>query len=107
MCCRQSTIYSNEVLTFQLAAKQQFINTHHQLLREMYDSLLASLPHKLQCSILLSSERGSSSWLTSLPLVDQGFALHKGAFCNALCLPYGSSKDCTQRKTYLIMKALI
>ena len=54
----------------------------------MYDSLLAGLPHKLKCSILLSSEKGSSSWLTSLPLVDQGFALHKGAFCDALCLCY-------------------
>ena len=42
-----SPIYSNELLTSQFAAKQQVINTHHQLLRDMCESLLASLPHKL------------------------------------------------------------
>ena len=86
---QQSPIYSNEVLTFQFAAKQQVIHTHHQLLKDMYDSLLAGLPHKLQRSILLSSEKGSSSWLTFLPLADQGFVPHKGAFRDALCLRYG------------------
>ena len=44
---QQSPIYSNEVLTSQFAAKQQIINTHHQLLRDMCESLLAGLPHKL------------------------------------------------------------
>ena len=86
---QQSHIYSNEVLTSQFAAKRQVITTNHQLLRDMYDSLLAGPPHKLQRSIMLSSEKGSSSWLTALPLVDQGFALHKGAFRDALCLCYG------------------
>ena len=86
---QQSHIYSNEVLTSQFAAKRQVITTNHQLLRDLYDSLLAGLPHKLQRSIMLSSEKGSSSWLTALPLVDQGFALHKGAFRDALCLRYG------------------
>ena len=86
---QQSPIYSNEVLTSQFAAKQQVIHTHRQLLKDMYDSLLAGLLHKLQRSILLSSEKGSSSWLTSLRLADQGFVLHKGAFRDALCLCYG------------------
>ena len=35
---------------------------------------------------MLSNEKG---WLTSLPLADQGFPLHKGAFRDALCLCYG------------------
>ena len=39
--------------------------------------------------MLLSSEKGSFSWLTILPLSDQGYALHKGAFRDALCLRYG------------------
>ena len=55
----------------------------------MYDSLLSNLPLKLQRSILLAYEKGSSSWLIALPLVDQGYALHKGAFHDALCLCYG------------------
>ena len=44
---QQSPIYSNKVLTSQFAAKQQVINTHHQLLRDMCESLLAGLPYKL------------------------------------------------------------
>ena len=57
--------------------------------------LLVSLSPKLQRSILLSCEKGSSSWLTALPLADQSglclicYALHKGAFRDALCLRYG------------------
>ena len=32
---------------------------------------------------------GFMSWLSVLPIEDHGFALHKGAFCDALCLHYG------------------
>ena len=37
----------------------------------------------------LASEKGASSWLTSLPIDEYGFALHKGAFHDALALRYG------------------
>ena len=86
---QQNPIYSAAVLGFQFAAKRLAIATHNQFLTDMHDSLLISLPPKLQLSILLSCEKGSSSWLTAQPLVDQGFALHKGAFRDALCLRYG------------------
>ena len=36
-----------------------------------------------------SSEKGTSSWLSTLPIEEHGFALHKGAFRDALCLQYG------------------
>ena len=36
-----------------------------------------------------SKENGASSWLSSLPIAEHGFALHKGAFRDALCLRYG------------------
>ena len=36
----------------------------------------------------LAQERGASSWLTSLPIEEFGFALHKGAFQDALALHY-------------------
>ena len=85
----QQTIYSVAVLGFQFAAKRLAITTHNQFLTDMHDSLLISLPPKLQRSILLACEKGSSSWLTALPIVDQSFALHKGAFRDALCLRYG------------------
>ena len=37
----------------------------------------------------LQCEKGSSSWLTVLPLQDQGFNLNKGEFRDALSLRYG------------------
>ena len=37
----------------------------------------------------LLCKKGSSSWLTVLPLQDQGFNLSKGEFCDALSLRYG------------------
>ena len=37
----------------------------------------------------LASESGASSWLTSLPLTEFGFTLHKGVFWDALALRYG------------------
>ena len=37
----------------------------------------------------LAKEKGSSTWLTVLPLAGHGFALHKGAFHDALALRYG------------------
>ena len=36
-----------------------------------------------------ATEKGASSWLSTLPVSEHGFALHKGAFRDALCLRYG------------------
>ena len=47
------------------------------------------LPIHLQRSLELSQEKGASTWLTSLPIEDHGFALHKAAFKDALSLRYG------------------
>ena len=37
----------------------------------------------------LASEKGASSWLTTLPIEEFGFCLYKGAFADALSLHYG------------------
>ena len=47
------------------------------------------LSQSLQRAMDLNSETGSSSWLTVLPLQDQGFHLHKQEFWDALHLRYG------------------
>ena len=47
--------------------------------------LLDNLRHVVQLSI----EKGASSWLSMLHIEEHGFALHKGAFRDALCLQYG------------------
>ena len=46
------------------------------------------LSPSLKRSMELASEKGASSWLTALPITEHGFALHKGAFRDALCLRY-------------------
>ena len=47
------------------------------------------LPVSLRRAVDLAKEKGSSTWLTALPLVEHGFVLHKGAFHDALALRYG------------------
>ena len=41
--------------------------------------------------VTLAQEKGSSIWLTTLPVSDHGFLLHKGEFRDALSLRYGWS----------------
>ena len=48
-------------------------------------------PAALLHSAELATEEGASSWLTAIPLDWYGFTLHKGAYCDALCLRYGWS----------------
>ena len=43
----------------------------------------------MKYSVDLAQEKGASTWLTSLPLEEFGFSLHKGAFRDALALRYG------------------
>ena len=55
---------------------------------EVASNLQSQLPASLQRSMELSQEKGASTWLTSLPIEDHGFALHKSAFRDALSLRY-------------------
>ena len=50
--------------------------------------LKSSLCPNLQRAMHLSQEKGTSNWLTVLPIEEFGFSLHKGAFRNALALRY-------------------
>ena len=40
-------------------------------------------------AVELASEKGASTWLTTLPIRAHGFSLHKQAFRDALCIRYG------------------
>ena len=42
------------------------------------------LPANLQQILTLSSEKRALSWLSVLPIEEHGFALQKGAICDAL-----------------------
>lgn len=47
------------------------------------------LPQHLKRAILLSKEKGASSWLTVIPVEEHGYYLHKSAFRDSICLRYG------------------
>ena len=68
------------------ASLRQQENQHHVLLSAQ---VRESLPATKQRVNDLLGEKGSSSWLTVLPLKDQGFNLNKGEFRDALSLRYG------------------
>jgi len=59
------------------------------IIKEEANVLRGRLPRKMKKAMELASERGASAWLTTLPLVEEGFNLHKQAFRDALCLRYG------------------
>ena len=69
------------------------------------------LPDNMQKVMILSTEKGSSNWLSTLPIAEQGFVLHKGAFRDALCLRYrwhlpNMPIQCTCGKQFSVEHAL-
>ena len=44
------------------------------------------LSNNMQRIMNLSTEKGGSSWLSTLTIADQGFTLRKSAFCDALAM---------------------
>ena len=50
--------------------------------------LKTRLPQHFQRTAALANEKGAYSWVTALPFAAHGFALHKSAFRDALCLRY-------------------
>ena len=63
--------------------------------REMTEArarnIISHLNPQQQRLMELAMEKGSSSWLTVLPLKEHGFHLHKGEFRDAISLRYGWS----------------
>ena len=56
---------------------------------ESSTSLSSVLPAPLKRVVDIAKEKGASSWLSTLPIAEHGFNLHKGDFRDALCLRYG------------------
>ena len=67
--------------------------THEKNTRyiEKQKLLKMALPPKTSRQVDLASEKGSSSWLTTLPLEEYGFTLNKREFQDAISLRYGFS----------------
>ena len=75
-------------LNEQLALKQGIHRKNHRRSEESAASLHPLLSIELQHARELACLKGASSWLTVLPLDEHGFSLHKGDFCDAVCLCY-------------------
>jgi hypothetical protein len=53
------------------------------------DEIFKKLPVERQRLMELAQEKGASSWLSTLPLVECGFSLNKSTFRDALCFRFG------------------
>ena len=84
-------------------------NVHLKTIKE---DLIAVLPPSRARFVELACEKGSSSWITTLPLEEYGFALNKQEFQDAISLRYGYSisgiaKKCICGQTNTIDHCLI
>ncbi len=80
----QQPVYPWETLEAQMLAKK---TVHKQRLEDSKSSAAntkSALSDSLKHTVDLAQEKGASTWLTSLPLGEFGFSLHKGAFRDAL-----------------------
>ena len=85
----QSHDYSIVDRAEQIEIKQQVSTNGKAQLKQAASDLKNDLPVEMQRSMAISSEKGSSNWLSSLPISEFGFTFHKGAFRDAVCLRYG------------------
>ena len=96
-----------EIKKAKLSAKSEKLQIHKQTLEQ----IKADLPNEQKLLIDLNSENGASSWLTALPIKEQGFFLDKQSFTDALLLRYNFSlprlpMNCVCGSSYDIEHAL-
>ena len=87
----QSQEYGYEVIADQLQSKGTIRNENKETSSKEADDLYSHLPVQQQKAVELAKEKGASTWLTTLPLKEHGFSLHKAAFHDAMALRYGWS----------------
>ena len=87
----QDPDYSYKVIAKQLETKAQISREGRERSSSDFNDIYNKLPVPLQRALNLATEKGSSTWLTALPLMEYSFTLHKGAFHDALALRYGWS----------------
>ena len=85
----QDDEYSYSLIRDQMQAKSEVRQENRQRDQDEAERIHAQLPDRLQRAVTLVKEKGASTWLTTLPLTEHGFTLHKSAFHDALALRYG------------------
>ena len=89
----QDEDYGYDIISKQLESKAFVRQQNKKKSSKDACDLTDHLPENLWRSVNLAGEKGSSTWLTVMPLTEHGFALHKGAFHDALALRYGWTPD--------------
>ena len=84
----QHTDHSYECVGDQVEAKLTIRQLRRQRDVQAAEDLKPTLSNSRRRALELASERGVSNWLTSLPIKEFGFCLHKGTFTDALALRY-------------------
>ena len=69
--------------------KKDITSAKDNYFRSRKIEIVTQLPTTTARLVELACEKGSSSWLTTLPLEDYGFSLNKQEFQDALALRYG------------------
>ena len=87
----QSQEYPHEAKSEQIRAKITACNIRRQQEATVAEDLKVRMRNRNRRAMTVCVEKGASSWLSTLPIADHGFALHKGAFRAALFLQYGWS----------------
>ena len=70
--------------------KAEVRRSNSNLQKQREEMIVSSLSERAQKSVEQASEKGASSWLSILPLEDQGFTLNKGEFRDALAIRYNT-----------------
>ena len=86
---QQSSTLPHSVLDQQQSIFRDLLKHKQQALTDAARSICHQSPSDLQYIIDCLQQKGAPSWLTSLPIEQHGFVLHKGALTNAICLRYG------------------
>ena len=81
--------YPFECIDAQITVKKTAHQQRQNYVKESASVLRDNAPAVLQRAMDLAQEKGASSWFTTLPLKEFNFALHKGAFRDAVALRYG------------------
>ncbi len=85
----QSESLPYQTINDQIEAKNEVKKQSREAQTESSTNLSSVLPAPLKRAVDIAQEKGASSWLSTLPIAEHGFNLHKGDFRDALCLRYG------------------
>ena len=93
--CSKVRMKSDVPLRFEFVLSELWKPNKTSNYSDRSSSLRTHLDPSSQRALDLASAKGASNWLTTRPLQEHGFALHKSAFHDAVALRYGWSPQRT------------